>query len=110
MIEKAYDAGIPVILIDRKINSKKYTAYVGADNYEIGRRGGEYIADRLKGKGRVIEITGLRGSTPAVERHRGMMEALKATRECKWWLLLKPGGSGRKPGRLWIRYWMLIHK
>lgn len=79
VIEKAYDAGIPVILIDRKINSKKYTAYVGADNYEIGRRAGEYIADRLKGKGRVIEITGLRGSTPAVERHRGMMEALKAT-------------------------------
>lgn len=78
VIEKAYDAGIPVILVDRKINSKKYTAYVGADNYEIGRKAGEYIADRLGGKGRVIEITGLRGSTPAVERHRGMMEALKA--------------------------------
>lgn len=77
VIEKAYDAGIPVILVDRKINSKKYTAYVGADNYEIGRKAGEYIADRLGGKGRVIEITGLRGSTPAVERHRGMMEALK---------------------------------
>lgn len=74
VIEKAYDAGIPVILVDRKINSKKYTAYVGADNYEIGRKAGEYIADRLGGKGRVIEITGLRGSTPAVERHRGMME------------------------------------
>lgn len=78
VIEKAYDAGIPVILVDRKINSKKYTAYVGADNYEIGRKAGEYIADRLGGKGRIIEITGLRGSTPAVERHRGMMEALKA--------------------------------
>lgn len=79
VIEKAYDAGIPVILIDRKINSEKYTAYVGADNYEIGRKAGEYIADRLGGKGRVIEITGLKGSTPAVERHRGMMEALKST-------------------------------
>lgn len=78
VIEKAYEAGIPVILIDRKINSEKYTAYVGADNYEIGRRAGEYIADRLGGKGRVIEITGLKGSTPAVERHRGMVEALRA--------------------------------
>lgn len=78
VIEKVYDAGIPVILVDRKINSEKYTAYVGADNYEIGRRAGEYIADRLKGKGRVIEIAGLKGSTPAVERHRGMVEALKA--------------------------------
>ena len=43
---------------------------MGADNYEIGRRAGEYIADRLKGKGRVIEITGLRGSTPAVTSSR----------------------------------------
>ena len=78
---------------------KKYTAYVGADNYEIGRKAGEYIADRLGGKGRVIEITGLRGSTPAVERHRGMMEALKTVPGCRWWHLQKPDGSGRRLGR-----------
>lgn len=99
VIEKAYDAGIPVILVDRKINSKKYTAYVGADNYEIGRKAGEYIADRLGGEGRVIEITGLRGSTPAVERHRGMMESLKLLRVCKWWLQQKPAGSVRRRGK-----------
>ena len=76
VVEKAFDADIPVVLIDRKIHSDKYTAYVGADNYEIGQRAGTYIANRLHGKGRMVEITGLRGSTPAVERHRGMKDAL----------------------------------
>lgn len=76
VVEKAFDAGIPVVLIDRKIHSDKYTAYVGADNYEIGQRAGTYIAYRLHGKGRMVEITGLRSSTPAVERHRGMKDAL----------------------------------
>lgn len=79
VIEKAYDKGIPVVLVDRKIHSDKYTAYVGADNYEIGRQVGNYIAERLQGKGKVVEITGLHASTPAVERHRGMREAWKET-------------------------------
>lgn len=78
VIEQAFDAGIPVVLVDRKIRSEKYTAYVGADNYEIGKRAGSYIIDRLHGKGNMVEITGLSGSTPAVERHRGMAESLKA--------------------------------
>ena len=77
VIEKAYAEGIPVILTDRKIHSDKYTAYIGADNHAIGRDVGEYIAARLQGKGKVVEITGLRGSTPAMERHRGMVEVLE---------------------------------
>lgn len=76
-IERAYDAGIPVVLFDRKVHSDKYTAYVGADNYEIGYQVGEYIVSRLQGKGQIVELTGLIGSSPAVERHRGMMKALK---------------------------------
>lgn len=77
VLEEAYEAGIPVVLVDRKIHSDKYTAYVGADNYEIGKKVGEYIVNALNGEGQVVEITGLKASTPAVERHRGMMEALK---------------------------------
>lgn len=76
-IERAYDAGIPVVLFDRKVHSDKYTAYVGADNYEIGYQVGEYIVSRLQGKGQIVELTGLIGSSPAVERHRGMMKALQ---------------------------------
>lgn len=100
VIEKVYDAGIPVILVDRKINSEKYTAYVGADNYEIGRRAGECIADRLKGKGRVIEIAGLKGSTPAVERHRGMVEALKAAPDVQVIASVEAGWFQQKAGEV----------
>ena len=75
-IDEVYDMGIPVIVIDRKTNSKKFTAYIGADNFEMGRLMGEYIATRLNGKGRVMEIMGLKGSSPAIERHKGFLEAL----------------------------------
>ena len=75
-IDKAFDQGIPVIVFDRKTNSQKFTAYIGADNFEMGRLMGEYIATRLNGKGRVMEIMGLKGSSPAIERHKGFSEAL----------------------------------
>ena len=75
-VEEAYDAGIPVILFDRKIDSPKYTAFIGADNVEVGRIMGQFIADYLGGKGKVVEIQGLEGSSPADDRHRGFMEAL----------------------------------
>lgn len=71
-IENAYNKGIPVILFDRKTGSDKYTAFIGADNVKMGRTMGEYIASRLGGKGRVLEITGLKGSSPAIERHQGL--------------------------------------
>lgn len=77
VVEKAYRQGIPVVVIDRKILSDKYTAFVGADNYEIGKDVGQYILNRLHRKGKVLEITGLEGSTPAMERHKGLTDVLK---------------------------------
>ena len=78
-INRAYDKGIPVIVFERKTDSQKYTAFVSADNYEMGRLMGEYIVSRLGGKGRVMEILGLKGSSPAEERHKGFTDALKNT-------------------------------
>lgn len=83
VIDKAYDAGIPVILFDRKTDSKKYTAFIGADNYEAGHEMGLFIAHQLGGKGNVVEIGGLKGSSPAIERDRGFTEALKAYPDIK---------------------------
>lgn len=83
VIDKAYDAGIPVILFDRKTDSKKYTAFIGADNYEAGHEMGQFIAHQLGGKGNVVEIGGLKGSSPAIERDRGFTEALKAYPDIK---------------------------
>ena len=76
-IDRAYDKGIPVIVFERKTNSQKYTSFISADNYEMGRIMGEYIASRIHGKGRVMEIMGLKGSSPAIERHNGFADALE---------------------------------
>ena len=78
-IDRAYDKGIPVIVFERKTSSQKYTAFISADNYEMGRVMGEYIIARLGGKGNVLEIKGLEASSPAIERHNGFMDAIKQT-------------------------------
>ena len=77
-IERAYRAGIPVILYDRMIESTHYTAYIGTDNVAIGKEVADYLAHQLKGRGMVVEITGERGSTPVADRHRGFMQGMKA--------------------------------
>lgn len=77
-IERAYRAGIPVILYDRMIESTHYTAYIGTDNVVIGKEVADYLAHQLQGRGTVVEITGERGSTPVADRHRGFMQGMKA--------------------------------
>ena len=77
VIEKAYQQGIPVILVDRKIATESYTAYVGANNYQIGKEAGLYSIGVLKGKGNIAEVRGTKGSTSDAERHKGFVDALK---------------------------------
>lgn len=77
VVEKAYNKGTPVIIIDRKTSSSLYTAYVGADNYQVGKMAGEYAGNVLKGHGNILEVMGLPGSSPAIERQRGFSEGLK---------------------------------
>lgn len=75
-VEEVFNSGIPVVIIDRKINSSKYTAYIGADNLSIGKEAGYFAVELLKGKGKILEITGLEGSTPAIERSLGFKEII----------------------------------
>jgi signal transduction histidine kinase/AraC-like DNA-binding protein len=75
-VEEVFDKGIPVIVVDRKVNSSKYTAYIGADNLSIGNEAGYFATELLKGKGNILEITGLSGSTPAIERSKGFHEII----------------------------------
>ena len=70
-IDRAYKKGIPVIIFDRRTRSDKYTAYIGADNREIGKAMGEYLASALGDGARVIELCGLSSSSPAIERSEG---------------------------------------
>lgn len=76
VIAEVYRKGIPVIILDRKAATDSFTAYIGGDNYNIGKLAAEYIAGQLGGRGRIIEVTGLRGSSPTVERHQGFHDAL----------------------------------
>ena len=76
IVEEVYNSGIPVIVIDRQIASEAYTAYVGANNYLIGKEAGNYAVKLLNGKGKIVEITGLQGSSPAINRHNGFMEVI----------------------------------
>ena len=78
VIDKAYSAGIPVILVDRNTLSKNYTAFIGANNYKIGMDAGTYAAALLKGSGNVLEIAGPDvGSSADIGRHNGFGEAIK---------------------------------
>lgn len=76
IVEEAFASGIPVIVVDRKVNSSQYSAYVGGDNYEIGYTAGQYIKALLNKKGNLLEVWGLPGSSPAKDRHQGLLDAL----------------------------------
>ena len=91
-IERAYEKGIPVIVFDRRTHSSKYTAYIGADNVEMGKNLAIYLSTQIKGQGRILEICGLSTSSPAVDRARGFdtearlhpnMKIVKSL-ECDW--------------------------
>ena len=77
IVEKSLRAGIPVLIVDRKIEGENYSAYLGADNIEIGRIAARYIASHSKGSGKIIEITGAKGSSPAYERSLGFNQIVK---------------------------------
>lgn len=76
VIKKAHDKGIPVIIFDRNILGDSYTSYIELDNEGIGEAAARYAAHLLPHGGQVLEITGLMGSTPAQERHKGFAKVM----------------------------------
>lgn len=80
VVAKAYNQGTPVIVLDRKVNGDAYSTFIGADNVEIGRKAGEYVAQTLLPQGGdVVEIRGLPGSTPAQERGDGFRQGIEGS-------------------------------
>lgn len=75
-VAAAMDAGIPVIVLDRRVLGDKYTCFIGADNKKIGKAAGEWIKKTLGGKGNVVELKGLQTSTPGQDRHTGFLEGI----------------------------------
>jgi ribose transport system substrate-binding protein len=80
VVNKAFDQGIPVIVLDRDLVNDRYTQFIGGDNKIIGRAAGEYAVNLLggpgKAKGNVVEIWGGMASTPAQDRHAGFYDVV----------------------------------
>ena len=78
-VATAYEKGIPVIVLDRRILGDKYTCFIGADNKKIGRAAGRWIVEQLGGSGQVVELKGLMTSTPGQDRHSGFREGIRGS-------------------------------
>jgi len=90
-VAEAMEAGVPVIVLDRKVEGDKYTCFIGADNVKIGAAAGKYMVNLLDRKGKVVELKGLMTSTPGQERHDGFMQGIKGSEieiifdaDCQW--------------------------
>jgi ribose transport system substrate-binding protein len=90
-VSEAVKAGIPVIVLDRKVEGNDYTCFIGGDNHKIGLEAGKFINKLLGGKGNLVELKGLMTSTPGQERHDGFMEGIKGSQikivfdaDCQW--------------------------
>lgn len=90
-VRDAYQAGTPVIVLDRKVQGEDYTCFIGADNVKIGREAGKFLVEALGGKGKIVELKGLMTSTPGQERRQGFLEGIEGSDleiifsvDCKW--------------------------
>jgi ribose transport system substrate-binding protein len=77
VVAQAYESGIPVIVLDRRVVGDKYTCFIGGDNKKIGESAGKWIINKLGGKGKVVELKGLMTTPPAQERHSGFLQGIK---------------------------------
>jgi ribose transport system substrate-binding protein len=78
-VAAAYERGIPVIVLDRRVLGDKYTCFIGADNKRIGKAAGEWIKERLGGEGKIVELKGLMTSTPGQDRHSGFLDGIRGS-------------------------------
>jgi ribose transport system substrate-binding protein len=75
-VKKAYERGIPVIVLDRRVLGEDYSVFIGADNVKIGEAAGRWITETLGGGGRVVELKGLMTSTPGQDRNSGFRKGI----------------------------------
>jgi ribose transport system substrate-binding protein len=78
-VAEAFQNGIPVIVLDRAVVGDRYTQFIGADNVRIGYAAGRWLVEKLKGKGKVVELKGLMTSVPGQDRHKGFRQAIAGT-------------------------------
>ena len=94
VITKAYKSGIPVIILDRGIQSTDYSTFINSDNIEIGRIGAAYIAEKLKGKGLVLLFEGIQEADVTQYRSKGFLDEMKKHKGIK--IIKRTGNYLRK--------------
>lgn len=77
LLSSVYRAGTPVVLLSRGINSSDFTAFRHADDYRIGKASGRYIAEKLKGRGTVLMLKGVPGTTTVLNRTKGFLDVIR---------------------------------
>ncbi|MCD6259724.1 MAG: substrate-binding domain-containing protein [Helicobacteraceae bacterium] len=75
-VEKAFSKGIGIIVLDRKINTDKYTCYIKSDNYQIGVMAAKYLLSQMKKGGTILMLQGFKGNNVANERTNGFMDTI----------------------------------
>jgi ribose transport system substrate-binding protein len=91
-VQQACQAKIPVIILDRSVNTDCYSSFIGGDNYEIGKLAGQAAVKDLPNGGNVVELRGIMSDQPQIDRDKGFRDAIKANpkikiiadREAKW--------------------------
>lgn len=78
-IKLANDAKIPVITLDRGANAGEVVTHIASDNVAGGKMAGEFIIEKLGGKGKVVELEGIAGTSAARDRGKGFNEAINAS-------------------------------
>jgi ribose transport system substrate-binding protein len=79
VVAEAYKAGIPVIVLDRKVEGDDFTTFIGADNRVIGAAVGKWTKEHLHNKGNVVELQGLGTTIAAKDRSEPFHDAIKGT-------------------------------
>ncbi|MEG2513198.1 MAG: substrate-binding domain-containing protein [Acetivibrio sp.] len=82
-VEACNDAGIPVFTMDRESNGGTVIAHIGYDAIKSGKIAGQYLADTLGGKGKIVELQGIMGTNVAQNRSKGFNEVMAANPDMK---------------------------
>lgn len=82
-LQKAYDANIPVIIVDRGVNTQSYTTFINSDNIIMGQIGASFIADKLKNSGTILLLEGLQSADVTKLRTKGFVDEMSKYKEIK---------------------------
>nr|WP_314900908.1 ribose ABC transporter substrate-binding protein RbsB [uncultured Deefgea sp.] len=71
VVKEALKAGIKVVSLDRSVNGAEVNAHIASDNVAGGKMAGEFLLEKIGGKGNIVELEGIPGSSAARERGQG---------------------------------------